>query len=194
MTKGPCHLESRPRGETLYAVVRSNENARSPLDFVSGYGPVSTPFRARPTRSACRRACVGTSVRGNETGYASTSARAELVGPSPHTTPAVERSILRCFPLAWENRKGGTPFARFFPLFLVPARNRAAGDISVGTGRPWREKRALQTPTCESLHQAKNPSLQGCSEGLSGFRTSFPLDHEFFHLNNFVWVIYHTVF
>ena len=22
----------------------------------------------------------------------------------------------------------------------------------------------------------------------------FPLDHEFFHLNNFVWVIYHTVF
>lgn len=24
--------------------------------------------------------------------------------------------------------------------------------------------------------------------------TSLPLDHEFFHLNNFVWVIYHTVF
>ena len=119
MTKGPCHLESRPRGETLYAVVRSNENARSPLDFVSGYGIVSTPFRVGPTRSACRRACVGTSVRGNETGYASTSARAELVGPSPHTTPAVERSILRCFPLAWENRKGGTPFARFFPPFLA---------------------------------------------------------------------------
>ena len=68
--KGPCPLESRPRDETLYAVVRSNENARSPLDFVSGYGIVSIPFRARPTRSFFRRALVGTLERGIETEWA----------------------------------------------------------------------------------------------------------------------------
>ena len=43
----------------------------------------------------------------------------ELVARSPHTEFAVERLILYCLPLAWENRKGGTPFARFFSPFLA---------------------------------------------------------------------------
>ena len=112
-------MESRPRGETFYAVGRSNENTRSPLDFVSGYGLVFAPFRARPTRNFLRRAFVGTLERGNETGCMPIAARAEPVGPSPHTAPAFERSILDCLSSAWENCKGGTPFARFFPPFLA---------------------------------------------------------------------------
>ena len=85
--KGPCPLESRPRGDTPCAVERSNENARSPLDFVSGYGTASTPFRARPTRGFFRRALVGTLERGIETGYASTAAANE---------PVVSRPQLSC--------------------------------------------------------------------------------------------------
>ena len=112
-------MESRPRGETFYAVGRSNENTRSPLDFVSGYGLVFAPFRARPTRNFLRRAFVGTLERGNETGCMPIAARAEPVGPSPHTAPAFERSILDCLSSVWENCKGGTPFARFFPPFLA---------------------------------------------------------------------------
>ena len=135
MTKGPSPLGSRPRGETLCAVRRSNENTRSPLDFVSGYGTVSTPFRAGPTRAPYRRAIVGTPERGNETAQrqvaaASDSVRGdpprsggraylEPVASRPHTKVSVERSILHSLPLAWENRKGGTPFARFFPPFLA---------------------------------------------------------------------------
>ena len=119
MTKGPCPLESRPRDETHYAVERSTESMRSPLDFVSGCGLVSTPFREGPTRTFFRRALERTPKRGNETTRRPTAARAEPVGPSPHTAPAVERSILCRLPLEWENRKGGIPFARFFPLFLA---------------------------------------------------------------------------
>ena len=127
-SKGRCPLESRPRGETLYAVERSNENIRSPLDFVSGYGAIFTPFRARPTRTPYRRAIVGTPERGNETAHRPTAATRELVARSPHTKIPVERSISHRLSLAWENRKGGTPFARFFPLFLAGTRNRAVGD------------------------------------------------------------------
>jgi len=111
-------LESRPRGETFYAVGRSNENTRSPLDFVSGYGLVFAPFRARPTRNFLRRTFVGTLERGNETGCMPIAARAEPVGPSPHTAPAFERSILDCLSSAWENCKGGTPLPGSFPCFL----------------------------------------------------------------------------
>ena len=102
---------------------------------MSGCGLVSTSFRAGPTRSLYRRALVGTFERGNETGLKPTAAERDSVrgdpprsggrayikpvARSPHTAFPVERSILHCLPLAWENRKGGTPFARFFPLFLA---------------------------------------------------------------------------
>ena len=56
MTKGPCLLESRPRGERYYAVGRSTESLQSPLDFVSGYGLASASFRAGPTSTPYRRA------------------------------------------------------------------------------------------------------------------------------------------
>ena len=139
MTKGPCPLESRPRGDTLCAVVRSNESPRSPLDFVSGCGAVSSSFRVESTRSLYRRAVVSTLERGNETGKRPTAAERETVARSPHTAFPVERSILSCLPLAWENRKGGTPFARFFPLFL-------AGQEM----EPSETKRGLQTPIYRS--------------------------------------------
>ena len=47
------------------------------------------------------------------------AAASEQVTSRPHTAFPVERSILCRLPLAWENCKGGTPFARFFPLFLA---------------------------------------------------------------------------
>ena len=119
MTKGPCPLESRPRGETFHAVERSTDHLRSPLDFVSGCGLVSTPFRAKPTRNLYRRALGCTLERGNETSLKPTAAERELVARSPHTVLTVERSNLHKAPLAWENCKGGTPFSRFFPLFLA---------------------------------------------------------------------------
>ena len=99
--------------------MRSTDHLRSPLDFVSGYGLASTPFRAGPTRSACRRALGRTPERGNETACATNAAERELVARSPHTNVTVERSILNSLSLAWENCKGGTPFARFFPPFLA---------------------------------------------------------------------------
>ena len=117
------------------AVERSTERLWSPLDFVSGYGAVPTPFRARLTTTPTvapwdvppsvgtkrrkdrlrRRAipCDGTRRVSGGRAYI------ELVARSPHTEFAVERLILYCLPLAWENRKGGTPFARFFPPFLA---------------------------------------------------------------------------
>ena len=91
----------------------------SPLDFVSGYGAVSTPFRAEPTRTFFRRALGRTLERGNETAHRPTAAASEPVASRPHTEPAVECSNQYSLSLAWENRKGGTPFARFFPLFLA---------------------------------------------------------------------------
>ena len=107
----------------------------SPLDFVSGYGTVSTSFREGPTRSFLRRAYADTLERGNETGCmpiaaASDSVRGdpprsggraylEPVARSPHAVLTVERSNQHSLSLAWENCKGGTPFARFFPPFLA---------------------------------------------------------------------------
>ena len=135
MTKGPCPLESRPRGVGFYAVVRSTGTLGSPLDFVSGCGLVFTPFRAGPTRSFLRRVYANTLERGNETGLKPTAAASdsvrgdpprsggraylEPVASRPHTVLTVERSNLHKAPLAWENCKGGTPFARFFPPFLA---------------------------------------------------------------------------
>ena len=86
---------------------------------MSGCGLVSASFRARPTRTPYRRALERTPERGNETACTPKAAASEPVASRPHTNVTVERSILRCFPLAWENRKGGTPFARFFPPFLA---------------------------------------------------------------------------
>ena len=86
---------------------------------MSGYGTVSTPFREGPTRSFLRRAYADTLERGNETGCMPIAAASEQVTSRPHTAFPVERSILCRLPLAWENCKGGTPFARFFPLFLA---------------------------------------------------------------------------
>ena len=119
MTKGPCPLESRPRGVTLCAVERSNENARSPLDFVSGYGLASASFRAGPTRIACRRALGRTPERGNETAQRPTAAERELVARSPHTESAVERSIPLSLSLASGVPQGGTPWVDSFPYFLA---------------------------------------------------------------------------
>jgi len=48
-----------------------------------------------------------------------TAAEREPVARSPHAMLSVERSIQYRLSLAWENRKGGTPFARFFPPFLA---------------------------------------------------------------------------
>ena len=134
---GLCPQESRPRGETLHAVGRSADNLWSPLDFVSGYGLVSAPFRVRPTSTPLPSRLRRHPERGNETAQKPTAATRELVARSPHNAFPVERPILYCLSLAWENRKGGTPFARFFPLFLAGTRNRAAGGIP---------ERPLQTP------------------------------------------------
>ena len=144
MTKGPCPLESRPRGVTLHAVERSTERLWSPLDFVSGYGAVPTLFRARLTTtptvapSSAPRAWERNGLYADSGGERFRArgpatkwwARVHRAGsePSAEKLP-VERSILYGLPLAWENCKGGTPFARFFPLFLGESRNRAVGDI-----------------------------------------------------------------
>ena len=104
---------------TRYAVGRSEDNLWSPLDSVSGCRLASTSFRVGPTRSACRRALGCIPECGNETAYRSVAAASEPVASRPHTAFPVERSILHCLPLAWENRKGGTPFVRFFPPFLA---------------------------------------------------------------------------
>ena len=86
---------------------------------MSGCGLVFTPFRAKPTRSLYRRALDRTPERGNETAHRPTAATREPVARSPHTKLSVERSFLHRLSPAWENRKGGTHFARFFPLFLA---------------------------------------------------------------------------
>ena len=57
--------------------------------------------------------------RGNETACTPKAAASEPVASRSHTEPAVERSNQYSLSLAWENRKGGTPFARFFPPFLA---------------------------------------------------------------------------
>ena len=112
---------------------------------MSGYGAISAPFRVGPTKGFPRRALDRTPSVGTKRRKRRQRRRAipcdgtcrvsggrayiELVARSPHTEFAVERSILHCLPPAWENRKGGTPFARFFSLFLAGTRNRAAGGI-----------------------------------------------------------------
>ena len=130
MTKGPCPLESRPRGETPCAVERSNERPRSPLDFVSGYGLVSAPFRAR---SACRRALGRTPERGNETAQRPTAAERELVARSPHTNVSFERSIPLSLSLASGVPQGGTPWVDSFPYFLA--------NQEIGNARPLLSQR-----------------------------------------------------
>ena len=73
--------------------------------------------------------------RGNETSHRPIAARAdsvrgdpprsggrayiEPIGPSPQAKLSVERSISHRLSPAWENCKGGTPFARFFSPFLA---------------------------------------------------------------------------
>ena len=153
MTKGPCPLESRPRDVTLCAVERSNENARSPLDFVSGYGTASTPFRARPTRGFFRRALVGTLERGIETGYASTAAASDSVRGDPprsgghaYIEPVASRPQASCQSSArsctvshWRGRiaKGEPPLPGSFPCFLP---EQETGPSETNTPR--------QTPLC----------------------------------------------
>ena len=90
--KGPCPLESRPRDVTLYAVERSTESLWSPLDFVSGYGAISTPFRAGPTRSACRRALGRTPSAGSKRN-----------GPS-ETKTSRQTPVIRSYLLSIEQR------------------------------------------------------------------------------------------
>ena len=119
MTKGPCPLESRPRGDTPCAVVRSTGTLRSPLDFVSGYGLVTSPFRAGPTRSYLRRALDRTPERGNETACTPTAAASEPVASRLHTAHPVERSVLYCLALASGVPQGGTPWVDSFPYFLA---------------------------------------------------------------------------
>ena len=155
MTKGPCPLESRPRDGTLYAVERSTNNLRSPLDFVSGCGLVFTPFRVKPTRSLYRRALDRTPERGNETAHRPTAAERELVARSPHAKRSVERSILCRLPLAWETCKGGTPFARFFPPFLAGQEmENARPPLCGGSPRAeWSRRRYPgKTSTNSNLH------------------------------------------
>jgi len=119
VTKGPCPLESRPRGVGFYDVVRSTGTLGSPLDFVSGCGLVSAPFRAGPTRSLYRRALGCTLERGNETAHRPTAATRELVARSPHTAFPVERSRLCRLSLASGVSKGGKPLVDSFPYFLA---------------------------------------------------------------------------
>ena len=133
MTKGPCLLESRPRGERYYAVGRSTESLQSPLDFVSGCGLVSAPFRARPTRGFFRRALGRTPERGNETAQRPTAAERELVARSPHTESAVERSIPLSLSLASGVPQGGTPLVDSFPYFLA--------NQEIGNARPLLSQR-----------------------------------------------------
>ena len=180
--KGLCPLESRPRGETFHAVGRSADNLRSPLDSVSGYGIVSTTFRVRPTRSACRRALGRIPERGNETGCASTAATRELVARSPHTEFAVERSILHCLPPAWENRKGGTPFARFFPPFLAgqemepPEASRK--DLYKLQFAAFPPSAPLIIPNKTPILNTGNPPLMQNRQKKAGFLSFHPLTYQ----------------
>ena len=119
--KGPCPLESRPRDETHYAVERSTESMRSPLDFVSGYGAVSAPFRVGPTRSTCRRIFIRTPERGNETAYRSVAAASEPVASRPQAS--CQSSARSCTVSHWRGRiaKGESPLPGSF-LHFLPAK------------------------------------------------------------------------
>ena len=131
------------------AVERSTERLWSPLDFVSGYGAVPTPFRARLTTTPTvapwdvppsvgtkrrkdrlrRRAipCDGTRRVSGGRAYI------ELVARSPHTNVSFERSIPRSLPLASGVPQGGTPWVDSFPYFLA--------NQEIGNARPLLSQR-----------------------------------------------------
>ena len=148
MTKGPCPLESRPRGVTLHAVERSTERLWSPLDFVSGYGAVPTPFRARPTTtptvapSSAPRAWERNGLYADSGGERFRArgpatkwwARVHRAGSEPSAGKLpVERSIPRSLPLASGVPQGGTPWVDSFPYFLA--------NQEIGNARPLLSQR-----------------------------------------------------
>ena len=126
------------------AVERSTERLWSPLDFVSGYGAISAPFRVGPTRGFPRRVLDRTPSVGTKRRKRRQRRRAipcdgtrrvsggrayiELVARSPHTNVSFERSIPRSLPLASGVPQGGTPWVDSFPYFLA--------NQEIGNARP----------------------------------------------------------